>query len=630
MTPRHRIGLAAALAGAFLLRVLLVISLEGKPFFYTPIVDSATYDRWATEIATKSFWGDRPFFHDPLYAYGLGVFYAVFGRDLLWARLVQALLGTLGLWMLFEAARRFAGYRTAIVTLVLGALTQTLAFFDAALLKDFLGVVAMEAALLFWSLDRKWKWLGFGAALALGALVRGNFLLLILAAAAFQAVRKEWKPAGLTLAGAALVILPVTIRNAAAGGDFVVTTSHFGANLFIGNNSENTTGRYRPPSFVDLANLEGEERGFREEAERLNRRPMKPSEVDAYWRGRAAEYIWQNPGTFVVVTAKRLAMLLNSYEIPDDHNPYFMARFSWVLRLPLFTFGLFLLPLAAAGLYLSWIERERFAMLYVLAGAYALSVVFFFIFARYRLPLVPLLLFFAAHAAVKGAQLVQWQMRQVPKTAAAVFAAALVVANVPLPAAVGGHRDFRAAHYNLGLYYLERESWKEAAGEFEAAAKLNPEYLRIPVFVEKLAGAHERSGDLGRAFERYELLAALDPASPAGPYKVGTIYLAHELWEPAAAKFAEAARRDRRFGAAYVPLAEAHRRLKRYDIAIQALQLGSTEVPEDWGIRLKKAELYRETGMWKEALGAAEETLRLKPGQPDALRIRDEARRKAR
>ena len=30
-----------------------------------------------------------------------------------------------------------------------------------------------------------------------------------------------------------------------------------------------------------------------------------------------------------------------------------MERFSWVLRLPLVTFGLFILPLAVAGLYLA-------------------------------------------------------------------------------------------------------------------------------------------------------------------------------------------------------------------------------------------------------------------------------------
>src|SRR5207244_1650547 len=113
-------------------------------------------------------------------------------------------------------------------------------------------------------------------------------------------------------------------------------------------------------------------------------------------------YIVSNPGTFIGVTLKRALMLLSAFEIPDDHNLYFMERFAWVLRLPLFTFGLFLMPLAAAGIYLSWTERGRFSMLYVLLGAYALSIVFFFVFGRYRLPMVPILIVFAAHAVVKG------------------------------------------------------------------------------------------------------------------------------------------------------------------------------------------------------------------------------------
>jgi hypothetical protein len=34
--------------------------------------------------------------------------------------------------------------------------------------------------------------------------------------------------------------------------------------------------------------------------------------------------------------------------------------------------------------------------------------------------------------------------------------------------------------------------------------------------------------------------------------------------------------------------------------------------------------------MWKEALSAAEEVLRLKPGEAQAIRLRDEAARRAR
>jgi len=630
VTQRERIGVGALLALALTIRILLVVSLAGKPFFYVPIVDAAAFDRWATDIATRSFIGDHAFFQDPLYAYGLGIFYKVFGHHLFAARIAQAIIGTGGLWMLFEGVRRALGYRTAMAALALGALTKVFVFYDAMLLKDFLGVVTIEGAILCWSLDARWKWTAFGATLGLGCLVRGNMMLLVIAAAAFFALRRDWKSAGMTLAGAALIIAPVTIRNIAVERDLVLSTSHFGVNLFIGNNPENTTGRYRPPGFLREATPEFEELDFRLEAERLNHRSMKPSEVDRYWRGRALEYIAGNPGTFLGVTIKRLLMLASGFEIPDDHNPYFMERFSWVLRLPLVTFGLFILPLAIAGLYLSWPERGRFAVLHVLLGAYAVSIVFFFVFGRYRLPMVPILLVFAAHAIVKTAQLIQWRMSAVPKTAVAVFVVSAVLVNVPLPEAVAGHRDFRTAHRNLGVYYRDGDRPLDAAREFEEAARLNPEYLKDETFVLVLAECWEKGNDPSRALETYQRLLAINTVSPDVPYRIGMLYFHQKLPSRAAEMLEETVRRDRGYGAAYEPLAEAYLLTRRLVLARDALDRGAAAVPADWGVRLRRAQLYREMLMWKETLSAAEDVLRLKPGQPDAIRIRDEALKKAR
>jgi tetratricopeptide (TPR) repeat protein len=618
------------LAAAFLLRVLLVISLRDQPYFDTPIVDSAAYDQWAWRIATQSFWGDKAFYQDPLYPYGLGLYYKIFGREFFWVRILQAAVGTAGLWMLFEAGRRFLGYRTAILTLVFGALYKTFLFYDTAILKEFLGVIAIEAALLMWALDRKWKWLAFGATLGIGTLVRGNMLLVAVAVALFLAVRREFKPAGLVLAGTLLCILPATIRNAAVAHDFVMTTAQLGPNLYTGNNPENTSGRYRPPSFLELGAPEFEEKGFRAEAERIQGRPMRASEVDAFWRGRAAEYIFSNFGTFLGVSLKRVLMLTNAFEIPDNYNIPFMERFSWVLRAPLFTFGCFVAPLAAAGIYLSWPDRSKFALLYVMLGAYGLSILFFFVFDRYRLPIVPILMLFAAHAIVKSQQLLGFQMRAIPKTAAAVFLAALLLVNIPLPASIGGYRDFRTAHLNLALYYATHDRPAEAAAEYEAAAKLNPELQKDPTFNYRLGEAYEKSGQMPPALEKYRDAVRIDRHSAEAPYRVGRLYVQEGLYERAAEMFAETLRRDPAYKDAPLQLADSYRRLRRFDAALEALDGPARAAPKNWSVRLKRAEIYRELSMWKETLQAAEEVLGIQPGQPDAVRIRDEAKKKLR
>ncbi|HYF01318.1 MAG TPA: glycosyltransferase family 39 protein, partial [Planctomycetota bacterium] len=562
MTTRQRAGLAALLAAAFLLRLLLILSLRDAPYFYEPIVDGAAYDAWGHRIATQSFWGDEAFYQDPLYPYFLGVFYKLFGRDLLAVRMVQAALATLGLWMLFEAARRKLGFPAAAAALALGAFMKSLAVFDTAILKDWMGVLAVEAALLAWSLEARWKWLAFGAALGLGTLARGNMLLVAAAVAVFLAVRRDFKPAAAVAAGACLCILPVTVRNAAVGGGFVLTTSQLGPNLYTGNNPENTTGRYRPPSFLEAGATEFEAKGFRAEAERRKGRPLTASEIDAYWRREALRYIASHPFTFASVTLKRLAMLVQSYEVPDDYDPGFMARFSWVLRLPLFTWGFAVLPLAAAGIYLAWTERARYAVPLLMLGAYAVSILFFFVFARYRLPLVPLLLLFAGHALAKGAQLVRWRMTAVPRTAAIVFAATLVLCFLPLPASVVGHRDFRTSHLNLGIYRHRQGRHAEAAAELEAAARLNPALGNDPAFLWTWGSSLEQTRAEDRAFELYSRATALDRASPEAPYKLGLIYLSRGMLPQAVEKLSDAVARDPSFAAAYLPLAEAELRLK--------------------------------------------------------------------
>ena len=58
-------------------------------------------------------------------------------------------------------------------------------------------------------------------------------------------------------------------------------------------------------------------------------------------------------------------------------------------------FGL-LVPLAVLGVIVTWPDRQRLWILHALTITYALSVVMFYVFARYRYPLVPFLLLFAA------------------------------------------------------------------------------------------------------------------------------------------------------------------------------------------------------------------------------------------
>src|SRR6185503_7115109 len=61
-----------------------------------------------------------------------------------------------------------------------------------------------------------------------------------------------------------------------------------------------------------------------------------------------------------------------------------------------------LVPLAVFGVFATWPSRSRFTVVYALILAYAASVVLFYVFARYRYPLVPMLVIVAAAGLVNA------------------------------------------------------------------------------------------------------------------------------------------------------------------------------------------------------------------------------------
>ncbi|MBI2930893.1 MAG: glycosyltransferase family 39 protein [Planctomycetes bacterium] len=615
---------AALLLLALTVRLAFLFTLEGKPFVAEPILDGAVADAWGQEIATRSFWGDRAFYQDPLYPYGLGIFNAIFGRHLLAVKILQVLIGVLGLAFLFEAARRIAGYAAAVATLAVAALYRTTAFYDVVLLKDFLGPFFIEAALLAGVLavqrDRWGWWLLTGLSVGLAALVRGNLLLLApLLAGSFWWMRQR-RGAGLVLAGAALAIAPCTIRNAIVTKEFILTTAQLGPNLYIGNNPENWTGRYRAPSFMTAGSPEFEEREFRREAERRRGAVrLSAGQVSAYWRGEALESIRSQPWHFLLATFRRVMLLFNDWEVPDDFNVSFMRRFSWALALPWMTFGLVLWPLAAAGLYFSWIERRKHVLGYVLLAGALVPVAFFFVVDRYRLPGIPLLFFFAGYGIVRGAETLRWGMKRVPKTAAAIAAAALVQANLPASIYGVGDTSFFAQRYNLARWHERHGEPMSAALEMERAFELRPEVRDDPRMAVFAAGCYLEAGRVPEALPLY--LRVRDHAGAARCYV--------KLGEPnrAVALFTKAMAESPPEVGLRLELAEALMKVGRIPEALGLLSRAAGDFPGDPGPPLGQARIYRQTHLWREAAAAAEEAMRRAPrGLPEAEAILREAR----
>ena len=158
----------------------------------------------------------------------------------------------------------------------------------------------------------------------------------------------------------------------------------------------------------------------------------------------------------------------------------------------LFHFGT-LCPLAALGLCLTWNQRQRWWVLYAMVLAYAASVALFYVFSRYRFPLVPMLLLFAA----AGLTSLPDTLREARwRTLGAGVAATVLVASICNRSMVPEVLTRATTHYNIAnkLMALHVNS-EEAAFQYKEALRLIPEFEAAHVGLGKWLEANGRTDD---------------------------------------------------------------------------------------------------------------------------------------
>ena len=477
---------------ALLARVIYLLAHARTDAFSLLLGDARVYDEWARRILAGE--GTREVFYQaPLYPYFLAAVYGILGPSVTAVKGVQIVLGSVGCALLAGATRDFfavAGSerRARIAGVAAGlllALHPSAIFFDGTLQKTSLDLFLLPALLAALARHQRggWRrpWLAptvSGLALGLLALTRENSLLFLPVVLGWivwlgpAAPRRSWFAPAMLLAGWLAIVLPVSIRNGVVGGEFTLTTAQAGPNFYIGNHAR-ANG-----SYVPLLTGRGDARYERADAVRLAEeargRALTPGEVSRHWMDQAVQFIRSHPGRWLALTGRKLLLALNVVELGDTEDLYTAAEESRVLRLllPTMSFGI-LLPLVAAGLVLTWPARRTLWILHALGLVYLAGLVAFFIVSRYRLPLVPLVLPFAA-ASVAFVVEGEWRRMRgglVIKAGLALLAAA-IVANLPLART----EPFRSInHANLAAAQLDR---LERAGSPEARERIRAHLRR--------------------------------------------------------------------------------------------------------------------------------------------------------
>src|ERR1044071_4166999 len=455
---------AAIFLTALVLRLVYLTQIQSIPLFYHLAGDGRTYDDWEQRIAAGEWLGQGVFYQAPLYPYFLGVLQIVFGHNLWLIRFVQILLGSLSCALIYCVGKKLFSRRAGIAAGFLLAVYAPAIFFDALIEKSILDLclLTLLLVLLVQAMERqRWqRWLGCGIVLGLFGLSRENALVLAAIVAPWifiylsnhsWALRTRW--AALFFAGMFLVLVPVGVRNWVVGGEFKLTTSQLGANFFIGNNpaADGTYGSVH--KIIGEPNLEGSD--ARRLAERATGRKMAPGEVSDFWLQKASAYIRSEPLSWIWLLGKKWLMVWNAREVEDSDDFYIYSQWSALLAgLGWITHFGVLAPLAAVGLWVSRRQWRTLWLLYAMIASLALSVAVFYVFGRYRFPLVPLLTLFAGATVVELVKLFRSQRVESIAAGVVVLVASALIVNWPLYAINGagpvGYNNLANAYYNKG------------------------------------------------------------------------------------------------------------------------------------------------------------------------------------
>jgi len=601
---------AVLFAVALAVRALHLYAMRRSPLFEVLLGDAAQYDRWARRIAGGEWLGTEVFYQTPLYPYLLGVVYWIFGPDPWIVRILQALFGAASCAFLARAAAGFFSERAGWIAGLLLALQPAALFFDSILQKASLDLLLMSA--LLWRIAASQRaptragFVAAGALLGLLILNRENAAVLVPVLLAWAAwlggaqTRALVAPA-LVAAGLAAALVPVGTRNAWIGGAFLVTTSQMGSNFYIGNH-RGADGGYTPMrAGRGEASFEREDARLLAEAD--SGRALAPDEISDYWMARTLADIRAAPGEWLRLLAWKWFLTWNRVDLVDVEAIGTHGRESPLLgALDRVAHLGVLLPLAVAGVF--WTRRDwrRLWVLYALALAFAAAVTLFYVFARYRYPLVPIVTLFA------GAGVAAFPSRSRELLAGVALAiAAAVFANWTVPQR---YVDDAITWYNVGSTLLDQGRSAEALALLERARDADPAF---PETYNNLGRAQLAQGDAAEARRSLERGVALAPDHALLHFNLAVV--ASQQGDAAATRalLERAIALDPLLARAYGPLAELEFRAGDRAAAIAhlrratALEPASARAHADLGLALLL------NGAAAEAVAALREAVRLDP-----------------
>jgi tetratricopeptide (TPR) repeat protein len=607
---------------AFIIRYEYLSQIESIPLFSNLIADSFAYDQWGRTIAAGDWLGKGVFYQAPLYPYFLGLVYSFFGHGLWLVRVAQIILGALSCGLLYFAGKQFFSRPAGVAAALILCFYAPAIFYDGLIQKSVIDLflVTLLLVVLGYSLRAPGalKWLAAGVIVGLLALARENALVWVPVLAiwicwyftSFSAVRRLSWSAWFIL-GVLLIVVPVGIRNLKVGGEFVLTTAQMGPNFYIGNNPH-ATGTYAPlrsgrgdPQFEKL--------DAQELAEKALGHSLSATQVSNYWLRQGWDFIKTQPAQWFSLLGKKWLITWNVVEVEDSDDFYIYQQWSPLLKgiAILGNFG-FLAPLAALGVLLSLGERRRVAILYILILTMATSVALFYVFGRYRFPLVPFLALFAGVGVIRVYEIVK--TRRLGWLIGAAAAAILVwfVVHIPI---IGVPGPTVAGYSNLARMFARSGKPDEAIANYQKALQIDPQNAVAHYNLGSLLGMR---GNVEESKKHLEQAIRFDPYYAEAYSNLGNVYLMLGNTKEASSTYRRALELNPGFDDTRFNLGMALLRGKEFNSAAEQFQLLVKKNPDNAEAQFLLGNALAAGGKLDDAIEKFREVIRLKPEFEDA------------
>jgi Flp pilus assembly protein TadD len=623
-----------------LARVTWYVQAQHLSFFYAHVQDSALYHELALRILADGVWLSEPFTVAPLYAYFLAGVYSIVGPDPTNVYLLQIGLSLVTVLLTVRLGERVFGLWGAWAGGLMAALYPVAILYDVRLLSvgwgTFLTVLGATAVHHAWLHGRARYWMLAGLTLGVGAMARGNLLLV----APFLVLAAMWSASGkqrvvlplALLVGLWLGVSPSTIHNREASDTFIPVSLGGGINLYRGNNphfEDSAVHPFRLPAKRDGLTTKSRLIASIDSGELLD-----DVETDRFWVRRTLGHFTDDPLRGLGLILRKTTQVLGPVEVGDHMDLAGMVDRSPVLRwvpplvLPMSVFGLL-------GLVVTARRKDGALALFVVGGV--LSVALFFVVSRYRTPLMPLVGIYAGGGMAWLFQ--QCRERHWRQVGLATVSMVVVAGSLMLPAthealpwnwmagvavpmgecAADQHvrrSEEVEARFEIGVFALDHGRWADAEEAMWSVLKEDEGHTAAGV---NLAWLLLKKGAVVQSAEVSRKVVRQDPCDDKGWANLATAMLRLQRFGPARNAAEKAAKIDPYNPGYTSTLAETMLALGRKEEAVQLFETALRWQPDLWQAQARLGRLALESGDYLRASQLLQPAVRSQPGRQELV-----------